>query len=118
MATVIAAFRDEAIDSYYGETASVINYPISNTSWAAPQVTDDGYTVAYSQDKDGNAIYTDGMDQQAKYDAALQAALGLFEAAGYTVENGKLTAAPEAPSWSTRSTLAAAERATIPPSCC
>ena len=95
IATVIAAFRDEAIDSYYGETASVINYPISNTSWAAPQVTDDGYTVAYSQDKDGNAIYTDGMDQQAKYDAALQAALGLFEAAGYTVENGKLTAAPE-----------------------
>ena len=35
------------------------------------------------------------MDDQAKYAAAIQAALGFFEAAGYTVENGKLTAAPE-----------------------
>ena len=95
IATVLAAYRDEAISSYYGNTASVINYPISNTSWAAPQVTDDGYTVAYSVDVDGNPIYTDGMNQEEKYDAALQAALGYFEKAGYTVENGKLTAAPE-----------------------
>ncbi len=95
IATVLAAYRDEAISSYYGNTASVINYPISNTSWAAPQVTDDGYTVAYSVDVDGNPIYTEGMSQEEKYDAALQAALGYFEKAGYTVENGKLTAAPE-----------------------
>lgn len=95
IATVLAVYRDEGISSYYGNTASVINYPISNTSWAAPQVTDDGYTVAYSVDVDGNPIYTDGMDQTAKYDAALQAALGYFEAAGYTVTDGKLTAAPE-----------------------
>ena len=55
IATVLAAYRDESIDSYYGDTASVINYPISSTSWAAPQVTDDGYQVAYSTDVDGNA---------------------------------------------------------------
>jgi peptide/nickel transport system substrate-binding protein len=95
IATVLAAYRDEGIDSYYGSTASVINYPISNTSWAAPQVTDDGYTVAYSVDVDGNPIYTSDMTTEEKYDAALQAALGYFEAAGYTVENGQLTAAPE-----------------------
>lgn len=95
IATVISVYRDEGIDSYYGDTASVINYPISSTSWAAPQVTDDGYQVAYSVDVDGNPIYTDGMSAQERYDAALQAALGYFEAAGYTVENGKLTAAPD-----------------------
>lgn len=95
IATVIAVYRDEGIDSYYGDTASVINYPISSTSWAAPQVTDDGYQVAYSVDVDGNPIYTDGMSAQERYDAALKAALGYFEAAGYTVENGKLTAAPD-----------------------
>jgi peptide/nickel transport system substrate-binding protein len=95
IATVIAAYRDEGINSYYGATATVINYPMSNTSWAAPQVTDDGYQVAYSTDVEGNAIYTDSMDTSAKYDAAVQAALGYFEAAGYTVENGQLTAAPE-----------------------
>ena len=93
--TLIAVYRDEAIDSYYGETASVINYPISNTSWAAPQSTDDGYQVAYSVDVDGNPIYTAGMSAEDKYAAALQASLGFFEAAGYTVENGKVTAAPD-----------------------
>lgn len=95
IATVIAAYRDEGIDSYYGDTASIINYPISNTSWAAPQVTDDGYTVAYSVDVDGNPIYTADMKTEDKYEAAKAAALGFFEAAGYTVADGKLTAAPE-----------------------
>ena len=92
--TVVSAYRDEGIDSYYGDTASVINYPISNTSWAAPSVTDDGYKVAYSTDVDGNDIYTSDMKSEDKYAAALQAALGYFEAAGYTVENGQITAAP------------------------
>ena len=93
--TVIAAYRDEGINSYYGDTASVINYPISNTSWAAPQPTDAGYQVAFSVDVDGNPIYTSGMSADDKYAAAKAAALGFFQAAGYTVENGKITAAPE-----------------------
>ena len=110
--TVLSAYRDEGIDSYYGETASVINYPISNTSWAAPQVTDDGYQIAYSTDVEGNAIYTADMSTEDKYAAALNAALGYFEAAGYTVENGKVTAAPEGAAWNTRSTSAAPATAT------
>lgn len=92
--TVIAAYRDEGINSYYGDTATIINYPISNTSWAAPSVTDDGYKVAYAVDVNGNDIYTSSMSTTEKYDAALQAALGYLEAAGYTVENGKVVAAP------------------------
>ena len=95
LATVMAVYRDVAIDSYYGEWANVINYPISDTSWAAPRVTDDGYQVAFSTDVNGDPIYTDGMSDDEKYAAAKQAALGFFEAAGYTVENGKITAAPE-----------------------
>ena len=92
--TVIAAYRDEGINSYYGDTATIINYPMSNTSWAAPSVTDDGYKIAYSTNVDGNEIYTSDMSGDTKYAAALQAALGYFEAAGYTVENGQVTAAP------------------------
>ncbi|WP_044913845.1 MULTISPECIES: ABC transporter substrate-binding protein [unclassified Butyrivibrio] len=95
IATVIAVHRDVVIDSYYGDAANVINYPISNTSWAAPQPSDPDYKVAFSVDADGNDIYTDGMSEDEKYDAALQAALGFFEKAGYTVSDGKLTAAPE-----------------------
>lgn len=94
-ATVFSRYRDVTVDSYYGETASVINYPISNTSWAAPQKTDDDYAIAFSKDVDGNDIYTSDMDDDAKDEAALKAALGFFEKAGYTVADGKVTAAPE-----------------------
>lgn len=94
LATVLAVYRDVAIDSYYGEAANVINYPISDTSWAAPKVTDDGYQIAFSTDVEGKPIYTDGMSDDDKYAAAKKAALGYFEAAGYTVEGGKITAAP------------------------
>jgi len=94
IATVLSVYRDVVIDSYYGDAASVINYPISNTSWAAPQPSDPDYAVAFSTDVDGNPIYSDGMSEDDKYAAALNAALGFFEAAGYTVKDGKLTAAP------------------------
>lgn len=95
MMTIFAVYRDVNIDSYYGDAASIINYPISNTSWAAPQKSDADYEIAYSKDVNGEPIYTDGMSAEEKYEAAAQAALGYFEAAGYTVENGKVTAAPE-----------------------
>ena len=95
IATIISVYRDEGINSYYGETASVINYPISNTSWAAPVTTDDGYKVAYSVDVNGEDIYTADMTVEERYEAAKQAALGYLEAAGYTIENGVATAAPE-----------------------
>ncbi|MCB2179491.1 ABC transporter substrate-binding protein [bacterium] len=94
-ATIMAAHRDTVIDSYYGELAAVINYPITNTSWAAPQATDEGYKVAFSEDVNGDPIYTADMTTEEKYAAAQEAALGFFEAAGFTVEDGMLTAAPE-----------------------
>ena len=93
--TVIAAYRDEGINSYYGDTASVINYPISNTSWAAPQAADPGYKVAFSVDAQGKDIYTSDMTDEQKYEAALQVALTFFEAAGCKVENGKVVSNPE-----------------------
>lgn len=95
LATVLAVYRDVANDTYYGDAASVINYPISNTSWAAPQKSDSDYKVAFSVDASGNPIYAADMSSDDKYAAALQASLGYFEAAGYTVTDGKVTAAPE-----------------------
>ena len=96
LATVFAVYRDVAINSYYGDAATVIQYPISNTSWAAPQSTDEGYQEAFSVDVNGNPIYTADMTQEERYAAALQAALGYFEAAGFTVENGMVVAGPKA----------------------
>ena len=96
-ATVLSVYRDTAFDSYYGDAAAVINYPISSTSWAAPQATDEGYRVAFSVDVDGNPIFTADMTTEDKYAAALEAAKGFFKAAGFTFdeEAGVFTAAPE-----------------------
>ncbi len=101
-ATVLAVYRDVAYDSYFGEAASVINYPISNTSWAAPQPTDEDYKVAFSVDVDGKDIYTSDMTPEQKYAAAIETAKGFLKAAGYTFDDatGKFTAAPEGSSLS------------------
>lgn len=102
LATILASFRDTAVESYYGEAASVIQYPISNTSWAAPQATDAGYKLAFSVDVDGKDIYTSDMTQDQKEEAAVTAAIGYLKAAGYTFDDasGKFTAAPEGASLS------------------
>jgi peptide/nickel transport system substrate-binding protein len=96
-ATMFAVYRDSVIDSYYGERAAVIQYPISNTSWAAPKPADDGYSIAYSADVDGKPIYTDTMTNDEKFTAALNAAVGYLKAAGYTWDDAakKFTAAPD-----------------------
>ncbi|MDO5292890.1 MAG: ABC transporter substrate-binding protein [bacterium] len=95
LATIFSVYRDVAIDTYYGDAASVINYPISNTSWAAPKKSDSDYQTAFSKDVNGADIYTDSMSADEKYAAAKKAALGYLEAAGYTVKDGKVTAAPK-----------------------
>ena len=97
LATVLAAFRDISYESYYGDAAAVIEYPISATSWAAPQKTDADYRTAFSVDADGNDLYTADMTHEQKIAAALEGAKSWFKAAGYTYDeaSGKFTAAPE-----------------------
>ncbi|MGX8714489.1 MAG: ABC transporter substrate-binding protein [Lachnospiraceae bacterium] len=91
--TLFSVYRDTVINSYYGDRASVIQYPISNTSWAAPKPADEGYHAAYSTDVDGNAIYTDSMTEEERYAAAKEAAIGYFKAAGFKYDEaaGKFT---------------------------
>ena len=100
--TLFSIYRETVIYSYYGDRASVIQYPISNTSWAAPRPTDEGYQNCYSVDVEGNPIYTEGMNDEQKYEAALQAAIGFLKAAGFTWDEATstFTAAPEGASLS------------------
>lgn len=97
LATILAVFRDISFESYYGDAADVIEYPISATNWAAPQKTDADYKVAFSEDAEGNALYTADMTHEQKVEAALEGAKSWFKAAGYTYDeaSGKFTAAPE-----------------------
>lgn len=96
-ATLYAVYRDICCDSYYGDAAKVIQYSISDCSWGAPKETDEGYSIADSVDVDGNPIYTSDMTDDQRFDAALQASIGFFKAAGYTWDDatGKFTAAPD-----------------------
>ena len=91
--TLFAVYRDTVINSYYGDRAAVIQYPISNTSWAAPKPADEGYRTAYSVDVNGDPIYDDSMNEEQKYEAAKEAAIGYFQAAGFTYDEaaGKFT---------------------------
>ncbi len=102
LATLLAVYREPVVYAYYGDRASIIQYPISNTSWAAPKPADEGYNLAYSKDADGNVVITASMTQEEKVAAAKAAAITLFKAAGYTFDDaGKLVSAPEggATSW-------------------
>ena len=102
LATLLAVYREPVVYAYYGDRASIIQYPISNTSWAAPKPADEGYNLAYSKNAAGEVVITADMTQEEKVVAAKAAAKTLFEAAGYTFgTDGKLATAPEgaATSW-------------------
>ena len=96
LATIMAVFREPVVYAYYGDRASITQYPISNTSWAAPKPADEGYNLAYSKDASGNVVVTANMNHEEKVAAATAAAKSLFVAAGYTFDeaSGKFTAAP------------------------
>ena len=97
LATLMAVYREPVVYAYYGDRASIIQYPISNTSWAAPKPADEGYNLAYCQNAAGEVVITADMSQDDKVAAAKEAAKSLFIAAGYTYDEaaGVFTAAPE-----------------------
>lgn len=96
IATVLSVHREATIASYYGEAAAVIEYPISSTSWAAPQISDAGYSIAFSKDVNGAPIYTSDMTADQKQAAAIAAAKGFLEKAGYVFgADGKIASAPD-----------------------
>ena len=89
--TLFAAYRESAVEEFYGDRASVIQYPISDTSWAAPRPEDEGYSIAYSLDVQGNPIYDESMSPEERLEAAKQAAIGYFRAAGYNYDSASGT---------------------------
>lgn len=95
LSTILAIHRKPEIEAYYGpDAASVLEYPIILSAWASPQPGDAGYQEAFSVDVNGEPIYTPGMTQDQKVEAAQQAALGFFEAAGFLVSGGIVVAPP------------------------
>ncbi len=95
LSTALAVGRIPGIEEYYGgDGASVAEYPIVPSSWASPQPADPGFREAFSVGVDGLPIFTPGMTQAQRVIAAQQAALDFFQAAGFTIINRKVVAAP------------------------
>ncbi len=94
LATVIASGRYDMVGNYR-KADKVINYPNADTSWAVPQTSDEEYKNAYSEDVDGNLIYTSHMTLEERQEASIAAALGFLKQAGYRVKNKKVIDAPE-----------------------
>lgn len=101
-ATLFSVYRESAVEEYYGSVASVIEYPISNSFWAAPNIGENNYKTAYCFDVNDNEIYRDDMTESEKYEAALEAAKGYLIAAGYAFDSKtqKFTSAPKGASLS------------------
>lgn len=100
-ALLFAVYREDSIKSYFGQRASVIDYPVSNSLWTAPEPGSEDYSPAFSKDLGGNSIYFDEgfpveMAPSERYSAALAAAIEYLKAAGYTWDEaaGKFTLAP------------------------
>lgn len=94
-ATIFSAYREDAVENYYGDSAAVVDYPISTASWASPQLTDDDGGPAFSVNPKGKKFYDRDDDPQTRHARAKKTALEFFKAAGYTVKDNKVTAAPE-----------------------
>lgn len=77
------------------QSAKVIQYPASDTSWSVPQSANEEYMAAYGVDVDGNAIYNSHMNIEERSAAACKAALGYLKQAGFQVKRGQITSAPE-----------------------
>lgn len=91
IATVIAACRERGLEeSEDYNSYRIMNAPISTSAWVSPDLN-----AVYARDENGGAIYDPDMTLEERETAAVKAALGLFEAAGYTVEEGKITDAPD-----------------------
>jgi len=95
-ATLFSVYREKSVSGYYAERASIINYPIVDSSPMAPQPADEGYKEAFSTDIDDNPLYRDTMTADEKYAQALLASVEFFKAAGYIWDAaaGKFIQAP------------------------
>lgn len=98
-ATMFSKYRKAAVSAYYGDTASVIEYPVSGSSWAAPRPSDEGYETAFSVpempiDKKWTPFSN---DDEKEDDGTLSIVIEYLKNAGFKYDEnlGKFTDAPE-----------------------
>ena len=103
--TAIAAFRDSGYAEYYGDSAHILEYPVSPFFGLTPEGKE--FSRAYAEDGNGRILYKEGKktsnpeelrkEDEKRYDACLAAVKDYLIEAGYTYNENteKFTAAPE-----------------------
>jgi len=86
-ATLIAVYREVSIDNYYGESASVIDYPVYSAFYNILQKADNDYELAFSKTIESKDIYSSEMNEEDKYAAAIKSSIEYFIAAGFIFDN-------------------------------
>ncbi len=84
IAVAFGASRSEIWD-YYGEAASVIQYPTSQASYFYIDEDEEGYAEAYNVDAYGNRIFNDGDNEEKSREAAKAAIKSYLDEAGIDV---------------------------------
>lgn len=95
LAVMLAYYREEAVQTYFGGTGSVLDYPISEAFLMAPKTSDEGYQKAYSRDLSGYELYTADMDTDACQKAMEKTVLEYLKEAGYGIKGGRVIRVPE-----------------------
>ncbi len=92
LATVLAAGRADACTTWYGNSATVLEYPTTLTDILPAE-----QQMAYNVNVDGAPLYDESMLAADRLTAAIEAAKGYLTQAGYTwdEEQGIFTEAPE-----------------------
>ncbi len=90
LATAIYLYRDASVEKYYGDVGIKTDYPVALKAWLGTE-----YEKPYSVDAAGEPVFIDGMTENERFAAVKKACLGFFEAAGYSVDEHLVLAAPE-----------------------
>ena len=96
LATALAAFRSDAYSEYFGNSISLIEYPVSEFYGIAPEKNNPTFEAAYNRDPDGNPIYSADSSTLDRYNAVIDVVRKYFMLAGYKFDSdGKLQEAPK-----------------------
>lgn len=93
-ATVLSVYRETAVADYYSQSAFVLQYPSSISSWSIPENAQQN--ECYGINIIGAEIYSNEMSQKEREAAALKAAKEYLIQAGYTFDSstGRFTSVP------------------------
>ena len=93
LAAMLSVYRSTAVEQAYSQRAKLLQLPVSDSCWAAPEVK----TPAYSTDGEGKALYGPETERDAAYQAAREAAIGYLQAAGFSWDGNReiFVAAPD-----------------------